>query len=98
MLSMFTVGTTIQTLATFAVYPPSRPIIPVILAPIFCAYFNASTIFGLIFFYKSPPPTEKIKSISVDFNLLVFNHSEKTVDHPSSLVRAVSSDTLSVGA
>jgi hypothetical protein len=38
-----------------------------------------------------------MKSASVAFSRLVFNHSTKTVSQPSSLVRAVNSETLSVG-
>ena len=41
---------------------------------------------------------ENINNISLSDNLLIFNHSKKTVDHPSSFVRAVNSETLSVGA
>ncbi len=47
--------------------------------------------------FKFPPPTEKVKTQSFLFNFEIFNHSTKEVAHPSSFVRAVSSDTLSVG-
>ena len=53
--------------------------------------------FLLIFFFLLPPPTDKTKIKSLGFNLLIFNHSAKTVSHPSSLVLAVNSATLSVG-
>ena len=49
-------------------------------------------------FLSVAPPTEKMKTPSFGVRRLVFNHSTKTVAQPSSFVRAVSSDTLSVGA
>ena len=54
--------------------------------------------FTLTFFLLSPPPTENIRIPSLLDNLLVSSHPEKTVSQPSSLVLAVSSETLSVGA
>lgn len=53
--------------------------------------------FSLTFFFLLPPPTENINIASFLFNLDIFNHSTKTVFQPSSLVRAVNSETLSVG-
>jgi hypothetical protein len=50
------------------------------------------------FFSRSPPPTEKTRRPSSERRREPTSHSEKTVSHPSSLVRAVSSETLSVGA
>ena len=49
-------------------------------------------------FLEVPPPTENIITASFDWSRLPFNHSTKTDAHPSSLVLAVNSDTLSVGA
>ena len=59
---------------------------------------SARTRFGLTFFSRSPPPTENTKTPSAARNRLPASHAANTVSHPSSLVRAVSSDTLSVGA
>jgi hypothetical protein len=42
-----------------AVYPPSLLTFPRIEAPISFAYCSADTIFGLTFFSRCPPPTEK---------------------------------------
>jgi hypothetical protein len=50
------------------------------------------------FFSRSPPPTEKTNTASFSFDRLVSSHAAKTVGQPSSFVRAVSSETLSVGA
>src|SRR5439155_11767065 len=47
-VSVETVGTITHAVATFAVYPPSRPTTPTILAPTCCASFSASTILPLI--------------------------------------------------
>ena len=52
--------------------------------------------FGLIFFFKLPPPTEKMNIASFLLNLLTFNHSINIECQPSSLVLAVNSETLSV--
>ena len=56
------------------------------------------TRFGLTFFSRLPPPTESTKIRSSGLSRLRRSHSTKTVAQPSSLVRAVSSETLSVGA
>jgi len=50
------------------------------------------------FFSAFPPPTDKISSASPPLMREPSSHLEKTVSHPSSFTRAVSSDTLSVGA
>ena len=42
--------------------------------------------------------TEKTRTPSRALSRLVFSHAANTVSQPSSLVRAVSSETLSVGA
>src|SRR3972149_5838523 len=51
----------------------------------------------MTFFSRFPPPTEKTNTMSPAFSRLPLSHSTKTLAHPSSFVRAVSSDTLSVG-
>ena len=58
----------------------------------------AATRFGETFFSRLPPPTERMNRQSLLFSLLVRSHSTKTLAQPSSFVRAVSSETLSVGA
>ena len=45
-----------------------------------------------------PPRTEKMRRVSSGLRRLTASHDSKTVAQPSSLVRAVSSETLSVGA
>ena len=60
--------------------------------------FQRAHEFGLIFFSRLPPPTDMTNSASRDDKRLVRSHSTNVVSHPSSLVRAVSSETLSVGA
>ena len=94
----FTVGTITQASATLAVKPPSLPTIPMMRAPTSLASCRAATKLGETFFSKLPPPTERMKIKSLEFNLLPRNHSTNTLAQPSSLVRAVSSETLSVGA
>ena len=49
------------------------------------------------FFFKFPPPTEKINKVSFLFKLEILRYSEKIELKPSSLVLAVISETLSVG-
>src|SRR4030095_6248080 len=98
MFAGLTVGMTIATSATCAVYPPSRPTIPRMALPRSFASFSALTKFGLTFFSRLPPPTDKTKIASLSLSRLPLSHSVKTEGHPSSLVRAVSSETLSVGA
>ena len=95
MASIF--GITITSFPFCFVKPPSLPTIPKIFEFIFFAYLIASTKFKLTFFSKLPPPTERIKIPSFLFNLLTRNHSEKELFHPSSLIRAENSETLSVG-
>jgi hypothetical protein len=58
---------------------------------------DARTRFGLLSFSSLPPPTEKMTTASALPSRLPCNYAENTVSHSSSLVRAVSSDTLSVG-
>jgi hypothetical protein len=59
---------------------------------------KAATKFALTFFSTSPPPTDRTRTASLSLRRLPLSHSTKTEGHPSSFVRAVSSDTLSVGA
>jgi hypothetical protein len=80
------------------VYPPSRPTIPRIALPRSFASCSALTKFGLTFFSTLPPPTDNTRIASFALSRLPLSHSTKTDGHPSSFVRAVSSDTLSVGA
>src|SRR6188474_800385 len=98
MFAGLTVGMTIAMSATCAVYPPSRPRIPRIALPRSFASRSALTKFGLTFFSRLPPPTDNTRIASFPLSRLPLSHSAKTEGHPSSLVRAVSSETLSVGA
>src|SRR5438477_4500674 len=98
MFAGLTVGMTIVMSAICAVYPPSRPTIPRIALPRSFASFSALTKFGLTFFSRLPPPTENTRIASFPLSRLPLSHSAKTEGHPSSLVRAVNSETLSVGA
>ena len=87
-----------HTSATCAVNPPSRGRRRrrSWLRPRF-ACFNASTTFELTFRSASPPPTEKTNTQSLAESLLTRSHPTNAEFHPSSFVRAVSSDTLSAG-
>src|SRR5271165_293972 len=69
-----------------------------IFAPTCFASCMAATRFGDTFFSRLPPPTERMKRQSRLLSLPVRSHSTNTLAHPSSFVRAVSSETLSVGA
>ena len=51
-----------------------------------------------MFLAASPPPTENISRASPADRRETLSHSAKAVSKPSSLIRAVSSETLSVGA
>ena len=73
-VSSLTVGIIKQAVDTLAVYPPSLPTMPTILDPTRFPYFIASTKFGLIFFSKLPPPTERINNKSSFDNLLIFQY------------------------
>src|SRR5262245_10675440 len=90
-----TVGTTTTQSPTCLVYPPSRPTTPKIFRPRCWASFNPATMFALTFFSRFPPPTEKTNTASFRVALLALSHAANTVSQPSSLVRAVSSATLS---
>ena len=48
-------------------------------------------------FSRLPPPTENTNTASLSLARLVRSQAAKTVSQPSSLVRAVSSETLSTG-
>ena len=71
---------------------------PITDAPTCFATWIALTRFGLTFFSRFPPPTEKMSNPSFALMRLPLSHSLKTVAQPSSFVRAVNSETLSVGA
>jgi hypothetical protein len=71
---------------------------PMTEAPAFLATWMALTRLGLTFFSRLPPPTEKMRMPSLPLMREPLSHSAKIVAQPSSLVRAVSSETLSVGA
>src|SRR5580658_6148344 len=66
-------------------------------APTDFAYCSAETKFGLTCFSRLPPPTEKTSTQSAAPRRLTRSHASNTVAQPSSLVRAVNSETLSVG-
>jgi hypothetical protein len=91
-------GITMHEVAAVAVYPPSRPTMPWTPAPTFCASSMARTMFGDTLRSRSPPPTEKTNRASSTPRREPSSQPENTVSQPSSLARAVSSDTLSVGA
>ena len=59
---------------------------------------RARTRLGEMLRSVSPPPTEKTSSASSGRSRDTSSQAEKVVSQPSSLVRAVSSLTLSVGA
>ena len=71
---------------------------PQILAPTSLAYSSATTKLTLVFSGRLPPPTERTKIRSFSFKRLPSSQLAKAVSQPSSLMRAVSSETLSVGA
>src|SRR6266702_931521 len=89
-----TVGTTMTQSPTARVYPPSRPTTPNTFRPRCFASLRAATMFGLTFFSRLPPPTENTNTASLADARLVRSQAANTVSQPSSLVRAVSSDTL----
>jgi len=59
--------------------------------------FQALTRLTLTFFSWLPPPTDNTKTPSLELRLLPFNQAAKELSQPSSLIRAVNSETLSVG-
>jgi hypothetical protein len=70
---------------------------PKTLAPARRASSIARTRFTETFFSTFPPPTEKTSTASSAPMREIFSHSANELSHPSSLTRAVSSETLSVG-
>src|SRR5262249_35011085 len=90
-----TVGITITSSPTFFVKPPSRPTTPKMLRPRALASSRPRTMLALTLRTASPPPTENTNTASLLLALLVRSQVAKTVSQPSSLVRAVSSETLS---
>src|SRR5919109_1030933 len=97
MVSGLTVGMVTHASATFAVYPPVRPTTPHTRAPTDLAYSKARTRLMLTPRSASPPPTEKTQTTSFAPRRLPLSQFAKDVSQPSSLIRAVSSDTLSTG-
>ena len=93
-----TVGITTQAAAAALVAPPSLPTMPNTAAPTSPASSSARTRLGDTFFSRLPPPTENTSTASRAPSRDTLSHSEKLVSQPSSLTRAVSSETLSVGA
>src|SRR5581483_649640 len=67
-------------------------------APTARAYSSARTRFTLTFFSALPPPTENTSRPSMSDRRLPRSQAANAVSQPSSLMRAVSSETLSVGA
>lgn len=63
-------------------YPPSRPTMLTILVPTWRAYLSAFTIFTLICFSSSPPPTEKINMPSFTPSRFPFSQAANTTSHP----------------
>src|SRR6185503_14808594 len=96
--SGLTVGMMTQASATFAVNPPSRPTIPATRAPTALACSSARTRLVLTLRSESTPPTEKTSTASRAERRLPLSQLANEVSQPSSLMRAVSSETLSVGA
>src|SRR6478672_4136483 len=93
----FTCGMTTTTSPCRAVYPVSLPTIPNTLAARFFARSIALTRLVLTLRSASPPPTENIRIASSPSSRLVSSQAAKTLSQPSSLVRAVNSETLSIG-
>src|SRR5262249_33145586 len=91
-------GTITHASAACAVKPPSRPTMPKPFAPTSLASWIERTRLTEMFFSLLPPPTEKIKSASFAVMREASNQLAKQVSQPSSLILAVSSETLSVGA
>src|SRR5262249_14668152 len=90
-------GITTQASATRLVKPPSFPTTPTTVARLPFASSSARTRFAETFFSLSPPPTEKIRMQSFSPMRLPSSQPAKHPSQPSSLMRAVSSLTLSVG-
>src|SRR5271166_3073429 len=97
MWSAYSGGITTQASASWAVVPPSRPTTPKIGVPRSRASRRAATRLVETPLAALPPPTEKTSSASRPESRDPLSHSAKVVSQPSSFVRAVSSDTLSVG-
>lgn len=84
--------------ACWAVAPSSRPTIPKMSAPSARASSTATTRFIETLCSREPPPTEVVSSASSPDRRDPSNHLAYAVSQPSSFVRAVNSETLSVGA
>jgi len=70
---------------------------PKIEAPTDFAVSSAATMLVETCFSRLPPPTEKTRTASLSLIRDPLSHSLKVVSQPSSLARAVSSETLSMG-
>src|SRR5580704_17276717 len=90
-----TVGITTQLSETWCVNPPSRPTMPKTCAPADVAVSRALTMLTDTFFSTLPPPTENTRTASLELIREPSSQPEKQLSQPSSLARAVSSDTLS---
>src|SRR5580704_6304399 len=91
-------GITMHSSAIWRVNPPLRPTMPKMCAPASDAVSSARTIFTDTFFSRLPPPTENTSTPSRAPMREPLSQAAKHVSQPSSLARAVSSETLSVGA
>src|SRR5262249_52564874 len=96
--SAATVGMITHPSASCRVVPPSRPTMPKTRAPTSRACSRARTRLTLTLRSRLPPPTEKTSTPSPWRTREPRSHSTKEESQPSSLIRAVSSLTLSVGA
>jgi hypothetical protein len=70
---------------------------PKIEAPTDLAVSRAATMLVETCFSALPPPTENTSTASLPLIREPFSHSLNVVSQPSSLARAVSSETLSMG-
>ena len=99
MVSMTYCGDDISNKSTHAnneVYPPSLDNSNNITTNFFTIINRFDNICAYIF-SKFPPPTLKSKIISFLFKKIFSNQEENIVSHPSSLILAVNSETLSTG-
>ena len=88
-----------QASAACAVYPPSRPTIPGDLrAHALGILQGRHQIRADVLFQVAAAHREHQHARLPRFSRLTRSHASKTVAQPSSLVRAVNSETLSVGA
>src|SRR5262249_16649817 len=81
-VSWLTVGPTPPASAPLAVWPPARPTTPATGVRVCCAYCRARTRLGLTLRSRSPPPTEKTRTMSRADRRLTSSQSTNTVSHP----------------